>query len=84
MASKQMIIDVIDRFLGLENLDIFFDDGDLDDDSMTIYKGISNDWLIQHTHRLKSHEFTCRHSSEVYPSMYLSFGDRRKENGNQD
>ncbi|CAF1097872.1 unnamed protein product [Rotaria sordida] len=84
MASKQMIIDVIDRFLGLENLDIFFDDGDLDDDSMTIYKGISNDWLIQNTHRLKSHDFTCRHSSEFYPSMYLSFGDRRKENGDQD
>ncbi|CAF3963048.1 unnamed protein product [Rotaria sp. Silwood1] len=84
MASKEMIIDVIDRFLGLENLDIFFDDGDLDDDSMTIYKGISNEWLIQHTHRLKSHDLTCRHSSEFYPSMYLSFGDRRKENFDQD
>ncbi|CAF3585069.1 unnamed protein product [Rotaria sp. Silwood1] len=32
MASKQMIIDVIDRFNGLENFDIFFDDGDLADD----------------------------------------------------
>ncbi|CAF1446587.1 unnamed protein product, partial [Rotaria sp. Silwood1] len=39
MASKQMIIDVIDRFNGLENLDIYFDDGDLDDDCMTIFKG---------------------------------------------
>jgi hypothetical protein len=43
MASQQMIIDVIDRFNGLENLDIFFDDGDLDDDCMTIYKGVSID-----------------------------------------
>ncbi|CAF4658346.1 unnamed protein product, partial [Rotaria sp. Silwood1] len=31
IASKQMIIDVIDRFNGLDNLDIFFDDEDLDD-----------------------------------------------------
>ncbi|CAF4424243.1 unnamed protein product, partial [Rotaria sp. Silwood2] len=43
MTSKQMIIDVIDRFNGLENLDIFFDDDDLDDDCMTINKGVSID-----------------------------------------
>ncbi|CAF1153053.1 unnamed protein product [Rotaria sordida] len=84
MASKQMIIDVIDRFNGLENLDIYFDDGDLDDDCMTICKGVSIDWLIKHTHRLKSYDFTCRYSREFYPSIYLSFGDRRKENNNQD
>ncbi|CAF4972003.1 unnamed protein product [Rotaria sp. Silwood1] len=84
MASKQMIIDVIDRFNGLENLDIYFDDGDLDDDCMTIFKGVSMDWLIKHTHRLKSYDFTCRYSREFYPSIYLSFGDRQKENDNQD
>ncbi|CAF1127962.1 unnamed protein product [Rotaria sordida] len=75
MASKQMIIDIIEQFLTLENLDIFFDDGELDDDYMTIYKGIKNNWLIEHTHRLKSHHFTCRHSKDFFPSMYLSFGD---------
>jgi hypothetical protein len=85
MASKQMIIDVIDRFNSLDNLDIFFDDGDLDDDCMTIFKGVSINWLIKHTHRLKSYDFTCRYSMEFYPSIYLSFGDqRRKENDNQD
>ncbi|CAF1246163.1 unnamed protein product [Rotaria sordida] len=84
VASKQMIIDVIDRFNGLENLDTYFDDGDLDDDCMTIYKGVSIDWLIKHTHRLKSYDFTCRYSREFYPSIYLSFGDRRKENDHQD
>ncbi|CAF2881001.1 unnamed protein product [Rotaria sp. Silwood2] len=84
MTSKQMIIDVIDRFNGLENLDIFFDDDDLDDDCMTINKGVSIDWLVEHTHCLKSHDFTCRYSRDFYPSIYLSFGDRRKKNDNQD
>jgi len=78
-----MIIDVIDRFNGLENLDIFFDDGILDDDCMTICKGVSIDWLMKHSHRLKSHDFTYRYSREFYPSIYLSFGNRRKENDNQ-
>jgi hypothetical protein len=43
MASKQMIIDVIDHFHDLDNLDIYFDDGDLDDDCMSICKGVSID-----------------------------------------
>ncbi len=80
MTSKQMIIDVIDRFNSLDNLDIYFDD-----DCMTICKGVSINWLIKHTHRLKSYDFTCRYSMEFYPSIYLSFGDqRRKQNDNQD
>ncbi|CAF4610159.1 unnamed protein product [Rotaria sp. Silwood1] len=70
MASKQMIIDVIDRFNGLENFDIFFDDGDLDDDCMTIYKGVSIDCCIETCVTTQQQREIIRHGDVRVPSHW--------------